>query len=240
MSYIVDQPIPTIITIENFLGFGQDGLTAGDFTTIEAFGLGDPDTLVPVTFHELDEGQYILTFNPITEDTWAVHYIYDNGPVHDDKTFTYQVLLTGPTVVNMTGGTWTYSGDLTDPSQEVRFLIQDTDGDYPIFTDSEVGYALGKSSDITRKAAAFLIQRLMARFAAMADTTELDLSVRASQMYDHYKDLLAVINSPFAANASVVPYAGGISHADIAGNLANTDRRAGIFDRNSLVYWRYR
>lgn len=241
MSDVIGQPIEDIITLVDDDNIAIEGLTRGDFETLEAFSVNAFGTLVPVSeLLEFDEGQYRTKFTPPIGGKWALHYIYRTDTIFRQETFIHDVSASATINVITAGGDWTYDGDLDDPLQEVRFLIQDTDGSNPIFTDNEVSFGLGFSGGHTRKAASYLVQRLMARFAAMADTTELDLSVRASQIYDHYKDLLAMLNSPFATNGSVVPYASGISNSDILANQANVDRKVGIFDRNIYSPWRYR
>ena len=122
-----------------------------------------------------------------------------------------------------------------DSIAEVRHLIGDTDTDNPQLTDEEIAYELGVAGGTARAAAIGCIKSLKARYATMVDTTELDLSVRASQMYEHFKDLLDTFNNPFASGNSVIPYAGGISYADIDARNANTDRVQGIFARNGSV-----
>ena len=235
----VGQAIQDLITIKDDAEVGILGLTEASFETLEAFLLSTPATTAPVTITELSGGLYVAEFTPSAAGRWILHWIYVDVPTYVEDAKEHEVSSTATISVVGAGGTWTYTGDLTDPTQEVRFLIQDTDESYPIFTDAEVAYALGASADNARKAASVLVQRLMARYAAMADTTELDLSVRASQLYDHYKDLLTSLNSPYAGNLSVVPYAGGISGSDILANQANRDRRAGVFDRNNPQWQRY-
>ena len=231
----VGQTITKVITLRDTLNAPILGLLEDDFATLEAYLVSDSATTALVVIDEIDGGQYALSFEPDEPGTWALHYVYDETPVFLEDTSTYDVTQTAPIVIITSGGTWTYTGDLTDPAQEVRFLIQDTAGDNPLFTDTEVAYALGAAGGATRRAAAALVERLMARYAAMADTTELDLSVRASQLYEHYKDLLVSLNNPFSGPNSVRPYAGGISVTDIAANEANTDRVVSVFRRFPFI-----
>lgn len=233
MSYAVGQTVVDIISLRDTGNVAILGLLEDDFATLEAFLISTPATTALVALDELDEGQYSVSFVPSTFGPWALHYTYDETPVFREDTKIYNIDSTAEIVIVSSGGTWTYSGDLTDPIQAVRFLIQDTDGGYPLFTDNEVSYALGASGGHQRKAAASLVERLMARYSAMADTTELDLSVRASQLYTNAKDLLASLNNPFSGPSSVVPYAGGISRSDIFAGERNPDRVPGMFDRTN-------
>lgn len=234
MTYAIGQTVTAVVSIRDNSNVPIIDLLEDDFVTLEAFLVTMAATTVPVVLEELiTDGQYTFSFIPTTSGPWALHYVYDETPVFHEDTIVYEVVDAAEIVVVTAGGTWTYEGNLTDPAQEVRFLIQDTDGDHPMFTDAEVNYALGAAGGVTRRAASSLVERLMARYAGMADTTELDLSVRASQLYEHAKDLLATLNNTFSGLDVVVPYAGGISHADILTNQQNTDRRSGIFDRTS-------
>jgi hypothetical protein len=234
MSTAIGQTIVYIATLRDDLNVPILGLLEIDFTTLEAYLISMPATTEVVSLEEIDEGQYALSFIPSEAGNWALHYVYNDPPVFREATQVYDVAVSPEIVVVTAGGTWTYTGDLTDPSQEVRFLIQDIDGDHPLFTDTDIAYALGAAGNSSRRAAASLVERLMARYAAMADTTELDLSVRASQLYDHYKDLLTSLTNAFSGAESVVPYAGGISYADIQVNDLNRDRVVGVFDRKNI------
>lgn len=238
MDYVIGQTIQDIITLRDTSGVAITGLAEDDFITLEAFLLSSPLTTELVALTEIDDGQYLVEFAPSNFGTWAFHYHYVDLPTDREDTLKYQVKSTAEIVVVTSGGTWTYTGDLSDPMQEVRFLIQDTDGSHPLFVDTEVAYALGIGASNTRRAAVFLVERLLSRYRDMADTTELDLSVRASQLYDHAKDSLARLKNPFINGGSVRPYAGGISKADIQVNEANTDRQVGVFDRTNPLWQR--
>jgi hypothetical protein len=238
MTYVIGQTVQKIITIKDDSNVAILGLTFDDFLTLEAFSMNSFATTADVDVEEIDDGQYLLSFDPSTFGNWALHYVYSDLPTFREETFDFPIGSTAEIVVTTSGGTWTYAGDLTDPLQEIRFLIQDTDGDSPMFTDTEVAFAYGTSSSNTRRAAAYLVERLMARYAGMADTTELDLSVRASQLYDHAKDLLASLNNPFSGNVKVKPYAGGISESDILVGESNRDRVVGTFDRHNPFWTR--
>lgn len=236
MTYAVGQTVVDVITLRDDSNVAITGLLEDDFAVLEAYLATASEEVDLVGLEEIDDGQYTVSFEPSTHGPWALHYVYEGHGVFRENTKVYAIAPTSEIVVVTAGGTWTYSGDLTDPIQEVRFLIQDTDGDYPLFTDTEVSYALGAANGATRRASIVLVERLLARFAGMADTTELDLSIRASQLYDHYKDLLATLRNSFGGSGSIVPYAGGISISDIRGNLSNLDRNTGVFDKR----WPYR
>ncbi|MGH2360444.1 MAG: hypothetical protein ACRDGM_07870 [bacterium] len=142
--------------------------------------------------------------------------------------------MTADIVVVTAGGTWTYEADFALSRDVIRFTIQDTDGSNPLFTDEEVAYALGAAAGNTSAASVFLVNRLLARYAALSDTEDGELAVKAGQLYDHYKSLLATLTNPFesGASGSVKPYAGGISIADVRTRRADTDRVPSLFDRS--------
>jgi len=232
VAYAIGQMITDVITLRDEANAAILNLEEDGFTTFEAYLVSNPATIELVALTEINDGQYSIEFTPTEFGPWAFHYVYDETPVFREDTRIYVVETSSEVVVITSGGTWTYNGDLTDPIQEVRFTIQDTDGSFPLFTDGEVGYALGSTNNIVRRASIVLVEKLLVRYANMADTTELDLSVRASQLFANAKQLLDVLRNPF--DSSVTPYAGGISYADIQGREANTDRVVGIFDRNKV------
>lgn len=235
MTTPIGQTIVKVVSLRDTGNVAILGLTEDDFATLEAYLISTPATTEPVSVNEVDDGQYALSFIPTESGPWALHHVYDDPPIFHEEISVYEVATTAEITVITAGGVWTYSGDLSDPLQETRFIIQDTDGDRPLFTDAEIAYALDAAGGSTRRAAASLVEQLMARYAAMADTTELDLSVKASQLFEHYQALHGELISLFGGGGSTIPYAGGISHADIAGNRANTDRVRGIFDRTNLT-----
>lgn len=229
MAYAIGQMITDVITLRDLDSVAITGLEEDDFAVFEAYLVSTPASTELVALNEIDGGQYSIEFTPGVAGPWAFHYVYDVNPVFREDTRVYMVEPSATITVVSAGGTWTYEGDLTDPLQEVRFLIQDTDGSHPLFTDNEVSYALGAATNNVRRAAISLVERLLVRYSQMADTTELDLSVRASQLYENARTLLLQLKS---GGGAAVPYAGGISVNDIQVNLANTDRVVSTFDRN--------
>ena len=86
----------------------------------------------------------------------------------------------------------TYSGDpSTNPVEEVRFLIQDTEIDPQrrLFTDREVEYALAKEKTVPTKAAAFLCEKLATRYAGIGDKSGSNVQLKKNSLYWKYKDL---------------------------------------------------
>lgn len=229
MTYAIGQLITDVITVRDLSNAPVLGLEEDDFVVFEAYLVSTPASTELVAIEEIDGGQYSIEFNPGLAGVWAFHYVYDVNPVFREETRTYIVDSTAEIVTVSSGGTWTYEGDLEDPIQEVRFLIQDTDASHPEFTDNEISYALGRASDSARRAAIALVERLLVRYSKMADTTELDLSVRASQLYENAQQLLIQLKS---GGVGAIPYAGGISYSDIEANNSSGDRVRGVFDKD--------
>lgn len=128
-----------------------------------------------------------------------------------------------------------YGGDLSEPTDVVRYLIQDTDPDEPLFADNEVAYELAQAADVPATAALSLAVRLMHRYARMVTTADGELKVELSDLYDNAKDLVSFLStSPVgSAAASAVPYAGGISQGDVDARNADTDRVPNLFSRET-------
>lgn len=127
-----------------------------------------------------------------------------------------------------------YSDAFSSPIDEVRHLLGDVDPDAPLLTDAEIAYELGASGGSTQQAAVRACDRITARCAALADTTELDLSVMASQLFDHYTALAKILGAAFSPGipSSVIPYAGGLSRVDARGRDQNADAIPPLFDRD--------
>lgn len=237
MSTAIGQTIRDVLTVRDETQAPVLLLTDADFATLEAFSIETPATTAAVALAEIDGGQYAASFIPTTGGAWALHYVYDATPVFREETRRYDVAETADVVVVTAGGTWTYEGDFGSARDRIRFALQDTAGDNPLFTDEEIAYALGAASDDEAAVGVALTRRLVARYAAMADTEDGELKVKASQLYDHYAALLASFTDPFAGGSlsGVAPYAGGISLGDVQGRQANRDRIPGIFERDARV-----
>ena len=99
---------------------------------------------------------------------------------------------------------WNYSGDPADSSRDaVRWYVGDTDTNDQLVLDEEINYILGLQTDVVL-AAADVCEAISAKFSRQADTTNLSISIRASQRSVAYmslaKDLrlrAALICQPF-------------------------------------------
>lgn len=106
-----------------------------------------------------------------------------------------------------------YSGNpAEDASDELRFLIGDTDVSNPVLADAEVLYILGVYSN-PRLGAIYACERLAAKFAAQVDRRIGQLSITASQKFQHYRDLANDLRMQMAVTGAT-PWAGGVYTAD--------------------------
>lgn len=123
--------------------------------------------------------------------------------------------------------TWSYSGDPTsDPKDEVRFLIGDTDSDDQLIEDEEINYLLDKEGGIILEAAARAAGAIAAKFAREADKDIGDYSISASQRAEAYRELEKALSkeSKDSRAKSAIPFAGGISRDDKKQTRQDTDR----------------
>lgn len=95
------------------------------------------------------------------------------------------------------GDTWNYSGDPSSSVlDEVRFLAQDTDPEFPILLDTEVNYLINKwtdlrgaSSYIAAAAAALIARKLTALVNVSADGVDVGLEDLAERYRQVAQDL---------------------------------------------------
>lgn len=114
--------------------------------------------------------------------------------------------------------TWTYSGSPTPGStDEVRFLIGDTDTTAQQLSDEEIQYLITKFGT-GYVAAAKAARALYAKYARKADTTVGQVSKSFSQVADHYHELALQMDNMVATRAT--PSFGGVNVAEVeAANL---------------------
>ena len=85
----------------------------------------------------------------------------------------------------------TYSGNpASSPRDAVRLLIGDTDVAEALLQDEEIDWLLSRQPNV-ELAAADACEAIAAKFARQADTTNGDLSVRASQRAEAYRQRAA-------------------------------------------------
>lgn len=102
--------------------------------------------------------------------------------------------------------TWSYDvGSLTAGSKDhVRKLVGDTDTNLQLISDEEITFNLTQFSNVYR-AAAQTAEDIAATFAQQCDTTNTgDLSVKASQRFQHYTKLAQTLRTRAARGVATM------------------------------------
>ena len=117
---------------------------------------------------------------------------------------------------------WTYSGNPADSDKDaVRFQLGDTDTNHQLVSDEEIAYSLAQNNDSISDTVLELAIALRNKFAAYVNEKTDRVSIRNSDLYEHYKSMVEEIKRD--AVLSAVPYAGGISKTDKLNNSLDTD-----------------
>lgn len=127
--------------------------------------------------------------------------------------------------------TWSYDPSLAANKDIVRFMIGDTDSDDPQMYDEEIAFLLSAYTTPIR-AAVSAARALLAKYARQVDRVVGPLRIYSSQRVTAYRDLLAALEAQALGEATITPYAGGISIADKIANEDDTDRVPPAFTRN--------
>ena len=123
--------------------------------------------------------------------------------------------------------TFTYSTALSTSRDKVRFLIDDTDPQNQQFSDEEIAGLL-TIYGTANLAAAAAADRLASRFAMRPDISIDGASFGYADKAQAMRDLAASLRQPGAAGAGGLgmPFAGGVSLAEIESAETDTDRAA--------------
>lgn len=126
---------------------------------------------------------------------------------------------------------WSYSGNpASSPTDEVRFLVGDTDKATPLLQDEEIDYTIGvRGSPLG--AAAELARALSAKFARLVDSSVDSTRFSFSQRTKAYADLATALEARVASLEGVMPICGGISRADKEVAVQDSDRITPFFRR---------
>jgi hypothetical protein len=118
---------------------------------------------------------------------------------------------------------WTYDEALTQPRDQVRFLIRDTNPGRPLLTDAEVAFLLAQEHDNVWWAAALGLDLAILAFSRYSSRSAGDVSVSyltssdISSLADYYR------SRGGSQYGHQFPTAGGISRADIEVLRSNPD-----------------
>jgi hypothetical protein len=122
-------------------------------------------------------------------------------------------------------GNWTYYSTqlATNKTSQVRLLIRDTTSTNQLMQDEEINFFLTLRSSVWG-AAAECCFALATQWSQSVDQGVGTAKNSFSQAAKAYKALGAVFNARAAAMGSGMPYAGGLSIADMLNQLSNDDR----------------
>lgn len=122
-------------------------------------------------------------------------------------------------------GNWTYYPTqlATSKLYQVRLLIRDTTASNPLMQDEEINFFLALRPSIWG-AAAECCFALATQWAQSVDQGVGTAKLSYSQAAKAYKAMGAVFNARAASMGSGLPYAGGLSVADMINQLNNDDR----------------
>lgn len=126
-----------------------------------------------------------------------------------------------------------FTGDPTNNIiDRVRLMVGDTDPTYEFLDDSTYQYLLDKHSNNEKAAALEAAKYILANIARYTRERTGDIEVYGNEFFKNYRNfLLDLVNNPNFGSINAMPYAGGISKADMASNDANTDNvRPAVFE----------
>ena len=111
---------------------------------------------------------------------------------------------------------WSYSnrpGTDSDSKRRdyVRLLVGDTDSADKQVTDEEINLFLSQRSNNVKLAAADVCEAIAAKYARQVSTTNVSLSVAASDRFDHFRTLAKELRNREMRFAEV--FAGGRTHS---------------------------
>lgn len=99
---------------------------------------------------------------------------------------------------------WTYNPTLADPTDEVRFLVGDTDTNDQLLQNEEIDRLLALFPPATGKlaylAAAAACDAIAMKFGRAVDRNLGSLSTQNSQKFDHYVQLAKTLREAYQTN----------------------------------------
>lgn len=118
-----------------------------------------------------------------------------------------------------------YTGDpANNPIDRVRLAVGDIWDDMEMLTDADYQYFLDRNDGNENRATLDAARAILFRLTRMTRERTGDIEVYGGDWFKNYKDaLLLILKDPNAAISLAVPYAGGISKADMFANDANPD-----------------
>lgn len=123
------------------------------------------------------------------------------------------------------------------PSDQVRLLVGDT-GTTPDLTDEDIAFFLLDENDDTRRAAARAAEALAALYTKVAAEKRVGplTLIQSARFTSKSMEFMKLARLLWNRARRAGPYAGGISRADKAANVTNSDRVRPAFGRNLMSY----
>jgi hypothetical protein len=131
--------------------------------------------------------------------------------------------------------TFTYTNPSASDLGATRFLIGDTDANYPQLTDEEINYLLTAKGSVYAAAIA-ACDALIGKYSRDVDVRFGPSSESNSQRKDAYKLLKTQLKSAAISNGVALPFSGGISIADKQTQEGDSDRVLPNFTKNQFDY----
>ena len=107
--------------------------------------------------------------------------------------------------------TYSYSDPSNSLLDECRFMIGDTDPDYPLLEDEEIKFALIKFNNLIYQAALFCCHRIVMKVSSLVDTKEGQIATTSSQIQAQYKQRIKDLEFEMSNFNPPIPACGGIN-----------------------------
>jgi len=180
-----------------YSGVGSPSVSAPDYVT--------PDSVVRTAQPLVALARpYFWALSPSQEDVDAGGVAYVVLPPAGAYPESYDGSFSGNTG-------WTYDPSVASDVDKVRLLIGDTNPADRLLTDSEILFFLELRGGDVFKAAADAAKAVAARFSRLADTTNLSLSIAASQRAEAYWKLASELDTRADLLGGSEMFVGGLS-----------------------------
>lgn len=123
---------------------------------------------------------------------------------------------------------FTYTGDLTDPVQYVRFKITDTVEEAANYMDEEINYFVNKydspqTEDDLNKVSAVLLKNWIKKLLSQPSRERSGAYESYSSTAESLKALLNEVEAEIASASPPTVYVGGVYRQDVRANRCNED-----------------
>lgn len=118
-----------------------------------------------------------------------------------------------------------YTGNpSTDPVDEIRLMVGDIYPDFEVLQDADYQYFLDKYNGNVNRASIDAARSIMFLLSRWTRERTGDIEVYGSEWARNYRAaLLEFVKNPALSISLAMPYAGGISKADMRANDSNSD-----------------